>query len=153
MQTGMEITRADQAGCPELLVVGRMDGYWSRHLEEAIDELMREGIHSVRVNLSKTEYISSAGIRVLLHALKQLSTVDGTLLVVDPSPTVQKVLDLAGLKQLLCAPTPHQVPAAAQEQVTRYEECCWSYGGKLSVCAAAFYIKWIVCAVMPCRRV
>ena len=122
MQTGMEITRVDQGGCPELLVVGRMDGYWSRHLEEAIDELMREGIHSVRVNLSKTEYISSAGIRVLMHALKQLSTVGGTLLVIDPSPAVQKVLDLAGLKKLLCAPAGQESPAAVSEQVTHYEE-------------------------------
>ena len=122
MPTGMEITRVDQGGCPELLVVGRMDGYWSRHLEEAIDELMREGIHSVRVNLSKTEYISSAGIRVLIHALKQLSAVGGSLSVVDPSPTVQKVLDLAGLKKLLCAPAGHEAPAAVPEQVTHYEE-------------------------------
>ncbi len=122
MQTGMEITRVDQAGSPELLVVGRMDGYWSRHLEEAVDELMREGVHSVRINLSKTEYISSAGIRVLMHAFKQFSGVGGTLLVVDPSPAVQKVLDLAGLKKLLCAPAGHEAPATMPEQVTRYEE-------------------------------
>jgi anti-anti-sigma factor len=122
MKTGMEITRVDQGGCPELLVAGRMDGYWSRHLEEAIDELMREGIHRTRVNLSKTAYISSAGIRVLVHAFKQFSAVGGELLVVDPSPAVRKVLDMAGVTEMLCMPAARSETAAAPEPVTHYEE-------------------------------
>ncbi len=122
MQTGMEITRVDQGGCPELLVSGRMDGYWSRHLEEAVDELMREGIHHIRINLSKTVYISSAGIRVLVNAFKQFSAVGGALLVVDPSTAVRKVLDLAGLGEMLFVPAVQASAVAAQEQVTRYEE-------------------------------
>src|SRR5512147_2064743 len=104
MQTGMEITRVDRGDSPELLVSGRMDGYWSRHLEEAIDEVMREGIHNIRVNLSKTAYLSSAGIRVLLHAFKQFSAVGGALLIVEPSSAVRKVLDLAGLGEMFCTP-------------------------------------------------
>ncbi len=122
MQTGMEITRVDQGGRPELLVAGRMDGYWSRHLEEAIDELMREGIHSVRLNLSNTAYISSAGIRVLIRAFQQFSAVGGTLLVVDPSAAVRRVLDLAGLSEMLCLPAVPGEVTAAPKQVTRYEE-------------------------------
>ncbi len=122
MQTGMEITRVDQGGCPELLVAGRMDGYWSRHLEEAIDELMREGIHRTRINLSKTAYISSAGIRVLVRAYKQFSAVGGALLVVEPSPAVRKVLEMAGLGEMLCAPPVQTQAAAVPEPVTRYEK-------------------------------
>lgn len=122
MQTGMEITRVDRGDSPELLVSGRMDGYWSRHLEEAIDELMREGIHRLRLNLSKTAYISSAGIRVLLHAYKQFSAVGGALLVVDPSPSVRKILELAGLANMLLAPAGPVQKAAGQEPVKHFEE-------------------------------
>ena len=125
MQTGMEITRIDQGGSPELLVTGRMDGYWSRHLEEAIDELMREGIHSIRLNLSKTAYISSAGIRVLIHAYKQFSAVGGAFLVVNPSPAVREILAMAGLEQMLCTPPGRGVAAAlvpTQPQAKHYEE-------------------------------
>ncbi len=122
MQTAMEITRVDQGDSPELLVSGRMDGYWSRHLEEAIDELMREGIHRVRVNLSKTAYISSAGIRVLVHAFRQFSSVGGALLVVEPSPAVRKVLDLAGLGDMLCMPARQQETAAFPVPSKHYEE-------------------------------
>jgi len=127
MQAGMEISRIDQGGIPELLVSGRMDGYWSRHLEEAIDELMREGIHNVRINLSKTAYISSAGIRVLLHAYKQFSSVGGALLVVDPSPAVRKILDLAGLGSMLFVPAAPAQAAAKQEAVKHIEEGDCSY--------------------------
>ncbi len=127
MQAGMEITRIDKGDCPELLVSGRMDGYWSRHLEEAIDEVMREGIHRIHVNLSKAAYISSAGIRVLVHAFKQFSAVGGALLVVEPSPTVLKVLDLAGLVEMLCKPSGALQALAAPEPVTHYEEGECSY--------------------------
>ena len=122
MQTGMEITRIDRNDCPELLVSGRMDGYWSRHLEEAIDELMRKGIHSIRVNLSKTDYISSAGIRVLVHAFKEFAAVGGSLLVVEPSPAIRKIIDLAGLGEMLIAPAGRKESAAAPTPVAHFEE-------------------------------
>jgi anti-anti-sigma factor len=123
MQTGLEISRVDHpVDCPELLVSGRMDGYWSRHLEEALNEMMREGIHRVKVNLSQTTYISSAGIRVLVHAFKEFSAVGGSILVVEPSAPVQKVLDLAGLGQMLCMPAAAGEVAAAPVPVSRYEE-------------------------------
>jgi len=122
MQTGMEITRVDRAEAPELHVSGRMDGYWSRHLEEAIDELMREGIHRIKIDLSKTAYISSAGIRVLIRAFKQFSAVGGALLVVDPSPAVRKILDLAGLGEMLLRPAVQKEADAGPEPLKRYEE-------------------------------
>ncbi len=117
MQTAMEITRVEREGGPELLVAGRLDSYWARHLAEAIDELLREGIHRARVNLSNTTYISSAGIRVLIQGYQQLSAVGGSLVVVEPSPAVRQVLDLAGLGTLLAEPVPAQ--AAAEPVVWR----------------------------------
>ena len=144
MQAGLEITRVDQGDRQELLVSGRMDGYWSRHLEEAIDEVMREGIHHISVNLSKTEYISSAGIRVLLRAFKQFSTVKGTFLVVEPSEIVRNILDMAGLGTMLCAPADrHSEAADAPEPVTQYveEECSFEvyeyHPGAQLTCRAA----------------
>jgi len=117
----------DREGSPELLISGRMDGYWSRHLSESIDELMREGIHSLRLNLSKTAYISSAGIRVLVHASKQFSAVGGALQVVDPSPAVRKVLDLAGLGQMLLAAAGQVKTEAGPEPLKHFEEAECSF--------------------------
>ncbi len=121
MRTVLEITRVDKGGCPELLIAGRMDSYWSQHLAEAIDELMRDGIHRVRVNLSQTAYISSAGIGVLAHAFKQFSAVGGALSVVEPSPTVRKVLDMVGLGEMLCTTDAGMESAASSEPITHRE--------------------------------
>jgi anti-anti-sigma factor len=111
MQTVMEIGRVERGGFPELQISGRMDSYWARHVAESIDELMREGAHNVRLNLSKTTYISSAGIRVLVQAFQQLAAVGGTLLVVEPSAPVRDILELAGLSAMMSEATP-----AAQSQ-------------------------------------
>ena len=130
MQTAMEITRVERAGFPELVVAGRLDSYWARHLAEAVDELTREGIHEARLNLSQTTYISSAGIRVLLQGFQQFSALGGSLLVVEPSPAVRQVLELAGLAALLAAPSAAEKPAISDESVVwRYEQDNCSYEG------------------------
>ncbi len=130
MQSAMEITRVERSGCPELLVAGRLDSYWARHLAEAIDELMREGIHRTQLNLAETTYISSAGIRVLVQAFQQFSAVGGKLLVVAPSPAVRQVLDLAGLGALLCESEVAEKPTVPGESVVwRYEEAGCAFEG------------------------
>ena len=74
----MEIIRKQHDGFLELFFEGRLDGYWAQHLSEAAGEVMREGTHSVRMNLSKTSYISSAGIGVLVEIYKQFQAVQGS---------------------------------------------------------------------------
>ncbi len=130
MQSAMEITRVERAGLPELLIAGRLDSYWARHLAEAVDELMREGIHRARLNLSQTAYISSAGIRVLVQGFQQFGALGGSLLVAEPSPAVRQVLELAGLGALLAQPAAAEKPAVPDESVVwRYDEDGCSYEG------------------------
>lgn len=130
MQTVMEITRIERGGYPELLVSGRLDSYWARHLSEAIDELMREGIHQTRLNLSQTTYISSAGIRVLVQGFQQFSAVGGALVVVEPSPAVRQVLELAGLATLFSAPAEAgQASTPGESVVWRHEDPGCAYEG------------------------
>lgn len=124
MQTAMEIARVERGGCPELQITGRMDSYWARHLAEAMDELMREGVHHARLNLSKTSYISSAGIRVLVQAFQQFAAVGGTLLVVEPSPAVREILELAGLSGMMCEHAPEEQGRPGSLIRTREEAGC-----------------------------
>jgi anti-anti-sigma factor len=101
MGTQMEIVRRPQGEDLELVVEGRLDGYWSQHLATAVDEALREGTHHLRLNLSGVSYISSAGIRVLLSAHLQFAAIEGSMRVVEPSAAVRQVLELAGLAALL----------------------------------------------------
>ena len=48
----MEITRRDADGWMELMITGRLDGYWADHLDRGLTETVREGHHRLRLNLS-----------------------------------------------------------------------------------------------------
>jgi anti-anti-sigma factor len=97
----MEIVRREQAGFVELVVEGRLDGYWAQHLATAIDEVVGQGRHQIRLDLAGVSYISSAGMRVLIQAYQQLFGVQGWLVVAKPTAAVRQVLEMAGLAMLL----------------------------------------------------
>jgi anti-anti-sigma factor len=116
----MEIVRRPQGDCLELAIEGRLDGYWAQHLSTAIDEVLREGVHRIRLNLAAVSYISSAGIRVLLATHQQFTAVEGAMQVVEPSPAVQQVLELAGLAALFAG---GRAPAEAAREAAPRLEC------------------------------
>ena len=97
----MEIQRTQRDGYLEMFFEGRLDGYWARHLAESVGEVMREGTHSVRLNLSKTAYMSSAGIGMLMQIYKDFAAVNGSFTVVEPSPQVRQIIDMVGLRAML----------------------------------------------------
>ncbi len=97
----MQITKIQRGEFVEVRISGRLDGYWADHLTTGLAEVVREGGHQIRVNLSEVSFLSSAGIRVLVQFFKQLRAIDGSLAVCNPSEHVSQVLDLAGLRGLL----------------------------------------------------
>ena len=62
---------------------------------------MREGHDRIRLELSDVDFMSSAGIAVLMKCYKQLQRIDGSLAVIRPSPQVRTVLEMTGLADML----------------------------------------------------
>jgi anti-anti-sigma factor len=116
----MEILRQPHADFLELFFEGRLDAYWAQHLLASVDEVMREGSHHLRLNLSCTSYISSAGIGALVKMYKECAAIDGSFAVIEPSRHVKHILDMVGLAQMLSgakpAPAKPPEPAAAIER-------------------------------------
>jgi anti-anti-sigma factor len=108
----VEISTTQTGEFAEVNVRGRLDAYWSTALAGALDELVRNGQHRIRLNLSQVAYMSSAGIRVLLRFYKQLQPINGVLVVSHPSEAVKSVLDLAGLQVLLKTAEPESEAAS-----------------------------------------
>jgi anti-sigma B factor antagonist len=52
------------------------------------------------VDLQDVEYMSSAGLRELVSALKQVNKKEGDLRLANPSARVMEVLELAGLDSI-----------------------------------------------------
>jgi anti-anti-sigma factor len=118
----MEILRTQREDCLELSVEGRLDGYWAQHLATSVGEVMRQGTHAVQLNLSKTAYISSAGVGVLVDLYKQFRAVNGSFVVTEPSRAVQNILRMVGLAAMLAGTETAPAPAAPVEKEAERRE-------------------------------
>ena len=63
-------------------------------LKKALAPLLNRQMHSLVLDLSGLDYISSAGIRSIFKARKALAPHSGKVLLVNPQPQIQKVLDM-----------------------------------------------------------
>ena len=83
-----------------LTVRGRLDSITSSALEERLLSLMKEGASQFVLNLSSLDYISSAGLRVLLMVAKKLKPIHGVLALCSMQDSIREVFDLAGFSRL-----------------------------------------------------
>ncbi|HEX7781008.1 MAG TPA: STAS domain-containing protein, partial [Vicinamibacterales bacterium] len=60
----MEITRKRTGGVVEIELVGRLDSYWCDHLTAALDQVVREGNHHLRIDCAQVDFLTSAGVGV-----------------------------------------------------------------------------------------
>ena len=97
----MEIVRRPAGEWVELVIEGRLDGYWAEHLDAGLAEAVREGGHRLRLDLEKVTFLSSAGIGVLVKFHKRLAAIKGALVVARLSPPVRSVLEMTRLTAIL----------------------------------------------------
>ncbi|HEU0038647.1 MAG TPA: STAS domain-containing protein, partial [Verrucomicrobiae bacterium] len=117
----MEIISHTREGLLELQLKGRLDANWADHLGNAIESAIRAGQHHIDLDLAEVNYLSSAGIRVLLKYLRQLKTAHGALRVVRTTEPILSVLQLSGIANLLEAGGETAAPAKAQPGTRRWE--------------------------------
>ena len=79
---------------------GRVDSVSSGELERFVVARLDAGARHVVIDLAAVDYISSAGLRVLLLAAKRLKPPQGVLVLCGLGPTVGTVLELAGFMSL-----------------------------------------------------
>lgn len=97
----MDIETITSSAGETLKIKGRLDAQWADHLGRTLEDIIRQGRHSISLDASGIDYISSAGIRVLLIYYRRLKDIGGRLSVIDPSAQVQQVLSMSGLHTLL----------------------------------------------------
>ena len=95
----MQITRNISDGTLTLTIDGRIDSITAPELEEQIHDNL-DGIHCVILDFNKVEYISSAGLRVLLTTQKAMSR-QGGLILTNVNDTVMDVFTVTGFTEIL----------------------------------------------------
>ncbi len=79
---------------------GRLDSSSSPELERVVTEQLETGTQRVVFDFSALDYISSAGLRVVLLAGKKLRSSKGKLVLVGLSDMVREVFDMSGFLTL-----------------------------------------------------
>ena len=82
-----------------LQIVGRLDTTTAPTLEKTIMENMN-GIKSLILDFKGLEYISSAGLRVLLSAQKKMQQI-GEMKVINVCEAVMEVFEITGFADIL----------------------------------------------------
>ena len=76
---------------------GRVDSSNAAQLDGTLKEIMNDGTYNIVLNLNQVNYMSSAGLRALVSALRECKKHRGDVRLSSPSERVAEVLDLAGL--------------------------------------------------------
>ena len=95
----MAITKNLNGTALEIALEGRLDTMTAPELETELNRSL-DGVKSLVLDFSKLDYISSAGLRVLLSAHKIMSARDG-MKVKNVNEIVQEVLEVTGFADIL----------------------------------------------------
>ena len=96
----MEIA-VKQEGTPFVIALeGRLDTNASPQLDKYTSELSARGINDLVVDMAKCDYVSSAGLRVIVSMHKR-ATVKGSLVFRNVMPAVMETLEVTGFNTIL----------------------------------------------------
>lgn len=96
---GLEIIREKKGRRYALRLAGRLDTSTAPQLQRIVEEELSD-ITSLELDLEKTDYISSAGLRVLLLAAKKMNRT-GDMTVKNVKREVQEVFTITGFDKIL----------------------------------------------------
>ena len=95
----MTIEKTMSGSAAALKIVGRLDTTTAPELEATIDSCTA-GIKKLVLDCSALEYVSSAGLRVILKAQK-LMNAQGTMKLTHVNETIMEVFDITGFADIL----------------------------------------------------
>ena len=95
----MEIAKTEYKRCDVLKIAGRIDSFTAPRLSETISEATTNGKFSLILDFSDVEYVSSAGLRVMIDAQK-ICKGKGEVVLVKVPQRIYETLDLAGFVPL-----------------------------------------------------
>ena len=96
----LEIQTAEEQGVAIVVPAGQVDSKSSPDLEKAMVKLLGEKKREIVLDLSRLDYVASAGLRVFVMIGKRLQADGGRLALCSVNPSVMKVLEVSGFVAL-----------------------------------------------------
>lgn len=97
----MEISTTQYKRCDVIQVNGRIDSASAPDLHEAFNKFLEDNRFHIVFNMEKVNFISSAGLRVLISTQKNCKRFNrGELVLTNVPENIMAALDLAGFTSL-----------------------------------------------------
>ena len=95
----MTIQNNKNGSALSLALEGRLDTTTAPELDEVLKGSL-DGVTELTMDLEKLEYLSSAGLRVLLSAQKTM-TKQGSMVVKNANETIMEIFEITGFSDIL----------------------------------------------------
>jgi anti-sigma B factor antagonist len=97
----MDIIEEKQGGIDIFKLNGRLDSNTSHGFEQKLFDAISNGSKQLVVDFKDLDYISSAGLRVILKATKALKREEGRIMLCSMQDYVKEVFEIAGFDTFL----------------------------------------------------
>ena len=91
----MEVVEKKRDGICILTLTGRLDANSSEEFREKILQLIEDGTKKVILDCENLDYISSAGLRVVLEATKEIKRNEGKIMLCALQDYIEEVFEVA----------------------------------------------------------
>jgi anti-anti-sigma factor len=92
----MKIDASRENGSVVVRLGGRLDREWAEHLSHTLEDLVRDGVRWVTIDLSRVTYVSSAATKVLARWQEELALMRGEVELTSVSPALREMFVTAG---------------------------------------------------------
>jgi anti-anti-sigma factor len=97
----MEIIQKEENGIVSIAIKGRLDADSSVEAEKVVKDALQGQTTRLLFDLGALEYLSSAGLRVLLTAAKEMRRKDGKLVLCSLNEFVKEIFEVSGFQSLI----------------------------------------------------
>ena len=99
--SAFDIVEYDSGNVPGLTVRGELDMASGPQFERAVDTAIRGSVGAFVLDLCDLEFLDSSGLSVVLRARAMLARDDRALAIVCPPGSVRRLMEMAGVADLL----------------------------------------------------
>ena len=97
----MQITSTEEGKLTTISLEGRLDTNTSPQLEKFVEDLYGKGVADIAVDMGACEFVSSAGLRVIVAMQKRAALTSSSLVFRNVQPDVMDVFQMTGFDGIL----------------------------------------------------
>ena len=96
----MKITSSTVESISVLRFEGNLDMNTAKGAQESADKVIDGGALKIIINFDKVNFVSSAGLRVLLYTAKRMKHAEGELSICGLNDSVQEIFKITGFDKI-----------------------------------------------------